>query len=184
MVLVRYTFEEILYNIMENVVLIGMPGVGKSTTGVILAKALSKDFIDTDLLIQVRYKKSLQDIVDAYDYLKLRNVEEEEILLLNVSNSVIATGGSAVYSEKAIDHLRKNGRIVYLKLELNELLMRIDNLGTRGIAKSKDQSFEDLYFEREKLYEKHGEIVINCKDKKHEHIVAEILQNIYAKGRG
>jgi shikimate kinase len=168
---------------MENIVLIGMPGVGKSTTGVILAKALSKDFIDTDLLIQVRYKKSLQDIVDEYDYLKLRKVEEEEILLLNVSNAVIATGGSAVYSEKAIAHLKENGRIVYLKLGLDELLMRIDDFGTRGVAKSKDQSFEDLFKEREKLYEKHGEIVIDCKDKKHEHIVAEIIQNIYTKGR-
>lgn len=165
---------------MENIILIGMPGVGKSTTGIILAKTLAKDFIDTDVLIQVRYNKSLQDIVDEYDYLKLRRIEEEEILLLNVSNTVIATGGSAVYSEKAMAHLKENGRIVYLKLELDELLMRIDNLGTRGIAKSKDQSFEDLYKEREKLYGKHGEIVIGCKDKKHEHIVAEIIRSMYA----
>lgn len=167
-------------NTLENIILVGMPGVGKSTIGVMLAKSLSKSFIDTDLLIQTRHNRSLQSIVDEYDYLKLREVEEEEILALNVNNAVIATGGSAVYSEKAIAHLRLNGRIVYLKLTIDELLSRIDNLETRGIAWSKDQSFEDLYKERERLYEKHGEIVIDCKAKTDGQIVAEIIRNIEA----
>lgn len=114
----------------------------------------------------------------------IRRVEEEEILPLNVRNTIIATGGSAIYNEIAMAHLKENGRIVYLKLILNELLMRIDNFRTSGIAKSKDQSFENLYLEREYLYEKHGEIVIDCKDKNHEHIVAEIIRNMYAKGSG
>ena len=168
---------------MENIVLVGMPGAGKSTIGVILAKFLSKDFVDTDLLIQIRQKKSLQDIVDEYGYLKLREVEEKEILLLNVNNSVIATGGSAVYSNEAMRHLMRNGRIVYLKLGIGELLGRIDDLETRGIAKSKDQTFEDLYSEREILYEKYGEITIDCKGKTHEQIAIEIMRNICSKGR-
>jgi shikimate kinase len=98
-----------------------MPGAGKSKIGVILAKELSKDFIDTDLLLQIHHQKSLQNILDEYGYLKLRKIEEEEILRLNVKNTVIATGVSAVYSEKAMTHLRQDGRIVYLKLGVNEL---------------------------------------------------------------
>src|SRR5208282_519524 len=121
---------------MQNIILIGMPGAGKSTVGVILAKYLSKDFVDTDLLIQNRHRQSLQDILDLQGYLKLREFEENEILQLNVKNTVIATGRSAVYSEKAINHLKKNGKIVYLKLAKNELLKRINNFESRGIAKA------------------------------------------------
>lgn len=163
---------------MKNIILIGMPGAGKSTIGIILAKYLGKDFIDTDLLIQNRNNQTLQEILDNYGYLKLREIEEKEILLLNGKNTVIATGGSAVYSEKAINYLKQGGIVVYLKLEINELLKRISNFDMRGIAKSKDQSFEDLYKEREALYDKYGEIVIDCKLKKQEDIVEEIISRL------
>ena len=163
---------------MQNIVLIGMPGAGKSTVGVILARYLSKDFVDTDLLVQNRYHQSLQKILNEHGYLKLREFEEEEILRLKVKNTVIATGGSAVYSEKTINHLKKDGKIVYLKLEASQLLDRIENFETRGIAKAKEQSFYDLYNERELLYERYGQITIDCANKNHEAIVAEIISRL------
>lgn len=161
-----------------NLVLIGMPGAGKSTIGVILARYLSKDFVDTDLLIQNRHNQSLQEILNEHGYLKLRQFEEEEILRLKVKNTVIATGGSAVYSEQAINHLKQDGRIVYLKLEANQLLDRIANLETRGIAKAQGQSFYDLYKERGLLYERYGQITIDGAHKNHEAIVAEIISRL------
>lgn len=163
---------------MQNIVLIGMPGAGKSTVGVILAKFLSKDFVDTDLLIQNRHRQSLQAILAGQGYLKLREFEESEILQLNVKNAVIATGGSAVYSERAIKHLKKHGTIVYLKLATNELLKRINNLETRGIAKAKAQSFDELCKERELLYDKYGQIIIDCGNKNHEAVVEEIISKL------
>ena len=155
-----------------------MPGAGKSTVGVILAKYLSKDFVDTDLLIQNRRHHSLQDILDQYGYLKLREYEEQEILRLHVKNAVVATGGSAVYGEKTMKHLQAGGKIVYLKLGVNELLKRIDNFETRGLAKPKEQSFHDLYQERERLYERYAQITINCADKNHEEVVEEIISKL------
>lgn len=155
-----------------------MPGAGKSTIGVILAKYLSKDFVDTDLLIQTRHHQSLQEILDKYGYVKLREFEEQEILRLHVKNTVVATGGSAVYSESAINHLKKNGKIVYLKLEAHELLKRINNFEIRGIAKAEDQSFHDLYREREVLYNRYGQIIIDCANKNHEAVAEEIISKL------
>ena len=163
---------------MQNIVLIGMPGAGKSTVGVILAKYLSKNFVDTDLLIQNRHHQSLQEILDQSGYLKLREYEEQEILRLHVKNAIIATGGSAVYSEKTITHLKAGGKIVYLKLGVNELLNRINNFETRGLAKPKEQSFYDLYQERERLYERYGQITIDCANKSHEEVVEEIISKL------
>jgi shikimate kinase len=159
----------------NNITLIGMPGSGKSTIGVLLAKCLSKDFIDTDLMIQKRYGRVLQEIVDELGYLKLREFEEKMILSLCVSDTVIATGGSAVYSEKAMHHLQKNGRIIFLHVEKATLLQRIDNFETRGLAKAAGQSFDELFFERILLYEKYGELVIDCCNKRQEEIVREII---------
>src|SRR3990170_4640570 len=99
-----------------NISLIGMPGAGKSTIGIILAKILSYGFIDTDVLIQINQQKSLQQIIDESDYLNLRNIEEKEILKVNIEKHIIATGGSAVYSEKAMSHLINISRIVFLQV--------------------------------------------------------------------
>jgi shikimate kinase len=163
---------------MENIILIGMPGAGKSTIGVILAKCLSKDFVDTDLLIQNRHHQTLQEILDRHGYVKLREFEEKEILRLTVNNAVIATGGSAVYSEKAMSHLKRNGKRVYLKLEANELCKRINNFETRGVAMAKGQSFAELYEERGPLYIRYGQIIVDCADKNHEAIVEEIIRRL------
>jgi shikimate kinase len=159
----------------QNIILIGMPGAGKSTVGVVLAKYIAKDFIDTDLLIQTRHTMSLQDIVDRHGYLKLRQLEEEEILRMNAEDSVVATGGSAVYSDAAMRHLKKNGTIIYLKNDCAELLNRIPDFSSRGLAKREDQTFDELCNEREPLYCKYSDMTIDCRGKDHEDVAVEIV---------
>lgn len=146
----------------KNITLIGMPGAGKSTTGIILAKTLSMGFLDSDILIQINRGRSLQSILDEQGYLALRKIEEEEILKINISNNIIATGGSAVYSEKAMEHLQEISTIVFLHVDLDELTRRIGNFETRGIAKSDNQTFFDLFLEREALYRKYAKITIDA----------------------
>ncbi len=158
----------------SNITLIGMPGAGKSTVGIIVAKYLSLDFIDTDVLIQVTRHKSLQHIINESDHLNLRRIEEEEILKLNVENNVIATGGSAVYSEVAMAHLFNVSTVIFLKVEFEELEKRIHNFKTRGIAKAKDQTFRDLFNERQILYSRYAEITIECNHLDQEE-VAEVV---------
>ncbi|MBF0559182.1 MAG: shikimate kinase [Nitrospirae bacterium] len=160
----------------SNVTLIGMPGAGKSTTGIILAKYLSRGFLDTDVLIQINRKKSLQEIIDESGYLALRKIEEEEILGINVENHVIATGGSAVYSPRAMSHLRDISNIVFLSVDFETILKRIHNFDTRGIAKTEDQTFRDLYNERQILYEKYAEWTIDCS-----HITQEEAADMISK---
>lgn len=164
----------------SNITLVGMPGAGKSTTGVILAKLLSLGFMDTDLLIQVNRNSSLQDIVDKKGHLYLRKVEEEEILKINLKECVIATGGSAVYSKKTMEHLSSISTVIFLKVSLDVLKNRINNFDQRGLAKAKDQSFEDLFSERQPLYEKYADIEIDCNSisqEKAAELIAESLKN-------
>ncbi|MGE5807798.1 MAG: shikimate kinase, partial [Nitrospirota bacterium] len=124
----------------SNIILIGMPGSGKSTVGVILAKLLSMGFIDTDVMIQTEKGRTLQDIVDHDGYLVLRRIEEEVLRKLDCRNHVIATGGSAVYSRKAMGHLKENGTAVFLNVDLGTLKARVHDYDTRGLAKRPDQS--------------------------------------------
>lgn len=158
----------------SNITLIGMPGAGKSTAGIILAKCMSFGFIDTDILIQINRQKSLQQILNESGYLGLRRIEEEEILKLNIVNHVIATGGSAVYSKKAMSHLQAMSRIVFLKADFNTIRRRIHNFDSRGIAKAETQSFEDLYKERQELYRKYAEYTVDCNNINQEE-AAEII---------
>lgn len=158
-----------------NIVLIGMPGVGKSTVGVILAKHSARAFIDTDVLIQTEQKTTLQQIVDTSGYLQLRKIEEDALLRLQCDNTVISTGGSAVYSDAAMQHLRAIGVIVYLQLDLPALEQRVADFSLRGLAKRADQSFADLYAERTPLYAKYAEVRIDCGHKTVEEICGEIL---------
>jgi len=164
-----------------NVVLIGMPGAGKSTNGLLLAKALGKDFVDTDVLIQVREGKTLQLIMDNSDYLALRQIEESVLTGIDAQNTVIATGGSAVYSEDGMSHLRANGIIVYLETPLETLEQRIHDYETRGIAKHPEQSFDDLFSERSKLYNKYADIVIHCDQQPPEEVVQSVLDALKSK---
>ena len=146
----------------HSVVLIGMPGAGKSTVGVLLAKELGLGFVDTDLLIQLREGRTLQDILDASDYLNLRRIEEEVLLETDCRDEVIATGGSVVYSEAGMAHLKRCGPAVYLDVPLDELRQRIHNYETRGIARRPDQSFAELFAERTALYRRHADLVVPC----------------------
>lgn len=143
-----------------NIVLIGMPGSGKSTVGVILAKMLAKSFLDTDILIQNREMRTLQDIVDREGHMALRKVEERVLLEVDCHDTVIATGGSAAYSEPAMRHLQGIGTVVFLHTDLDTLQRRIGNYHTRGLAKRPEQSFEDLFAERLQLYRRYAEVVI------------------------
>ncbi len=162
----------------SNVTIIGMPGAGKSTTGIILAKYLSCGFLDTDVLIQVNRKKSLQEIIDESGYLTLRKIEEEEILSINVENHVIATGGSAVYSSKAMSHCRDISTIVFLAVDFETILHRIHNFDSRGIAKAENQTFRDLFDERQVLYEKYAEWTIDCSNMTQEETAGIISKRI------
>jgi len=162
----------------SNLTLIGMPGAGKSTVGIILAKNLSFGFIDTDVLIQINQQKSLQQIIDESDHLNLRAIEEKEIMKLNIRNHVIATGGSAVYSTNAMSHLLNISKVIFLEVSFKEIKRRIHNFKTRGIAKSKDQTFRDLYDERQSLYKKYAEITINCDRLDQEEIAMSIYESI------
>jgi shikimate kinase len=162
----------------ENLVLIGMPGSGKSTVGVILAKQSSHGFVDTDVLIQTTVNRPLQDIVDNNGYLALRQIEEEVLLGLNVSNHVISTGGSTVYSDPAMKHLGKDGLIVFLDVTLETLRRRITNFDTRGIARRPDQSFEDLFEERFALYTRYADIVIDCNALTTEQVCEAIMTEV------
>ena len=145
----------------SNITLIGMPGAGKSTIGIIMAKNLGLGFIDTDVLIQINRQKTLQQILEESDHLHLRAIEEEEILKINIENHVIATGGSVAYSQKAMSHLLGLSTVIFLEVNFEEIKRRIHNFETRGIAKAKNQSFRELFAERQLLYQKYAEITID-----------------------
>ncbi|MGH1485404.1 MAG: shikimate kinase [Cellvibrionaceae bacterium] len=160
---------------LENIILIGMPGSGKSTTGVQLAKHLGLNFIDTDLLIQTHQQQKLQDILNAQGYQVLRDMEEQELLQLTLERDLVSTGGSAVYSDKGMQHLKKQGLVIYLQVSLEEITRRIDNEDSRGIARPEGQSLEDVYNERIPLYEKYADITI---DNNHYNSIEDIASKI------
>jgi len=159
----------------SNLILIGMPGAGKSTVGVILAKKTSRDFVDTDILIQRSQERTLQDIVDTDGYAVLRKIEEDVLLGLSVQNSVIATGGSAVYSDRAINYLKSDGIVIFLDVNLPTLESRVHDFRTRGLAKRPEQDFSDLYYERIILYAKYADINIKCAGMSQEEVCSRII---------
>ena len=160
---------------LSSIVLIGMPGAGKSTVGVLLAKLTCRSFVDTDVLIQSSQARPLQDIVDGDGYLALRAIEEQIILGHGCMGCVIATGGSAVYSPAAMAHLKQHGTVVFLDAGLPTLEARVRDLDTRGLAKRPDQSFRDLFEERTPLYRQYADIIINCDGRSHEEVCAKII---------
>ncbi len=159
----------------DNIVLIGMPGSGKSTVGIILAKMLKRPYLDSDILLQLIENRSLQDIVDTQGYMVLREIEERVLLDITCNNHVIATGGSAAYSRKAMEHLKKNGLIVFLDASLETLKSRIHNYETRGLAKRADQTFTDLFQERFTLYSRYADITVDSNKASQEEVCEQII---------
>ncbi len=146
---------------MNNVILIGMPGCGKSTIGVLLAKLIGYDFIDTDILIQQQENKKLYKIIEENGLEYFKKVENEVIANIDLKNTVIATGGSVIYGKEAMLNLKNIGTVVYLKVSKEELISRLGNFETRGVVIEKGKTFDDLYSERVILYEKYADITIS-----------------------
>ncbi|MHC4884800.1 MAG: shikimate kinase [Planctomycetota bacterium] len=161
-----------------NLILIGMPGSGKSTIGVLLAKEAGLSFVDTDLVIQAEEGRCLQTIVDTDGYLALRAIEERVLLSLDLQEYVIATGGSVVYSDVAMQHLKRLGTAIFLQASIETLESRITNYATRGLAKHPDQSFDELFAERSDLYTRYADLTIPCDRLSQESICEKILRQI------
>jgi shikimate kinase len=162
----------------KNVVLIGMPGVGKSTVGVLLAKALGRYFLDTDVFIQAAHGRSLQEIIDCDGLAAFCKIEEEYAICIDLTNAVIATGGSVVYSEQAMQRLAAHGVIVHLDLPVEKIEERLANLQTRGVVIEPGQTVRSLYDQRQPLYRRYAQITIDCIGKNHDQIVTELVETL------
>ncbi len=164
-------------NKKTNIVLIGMPGSGKSTVGVLVAKALGMSFVDTDLELMRRTDRKLQEMLDEDGLESFLDEEETTILALDVSHTVIATGGSVVLKPAAVKCLQENGILVFLDVSMEELKKRITNIKSRGIAFAKGQDLTDIYEERVPLYRKYADVVVD-KEGDLEHTVESVLREI------
>jgi len=153
-----------------------MPGAGKSTVGPLLARRTGRFFLDGDALLAQQAGRGLQEIVDAAGPDVLCAIEERTLLALTAHHHVIATGGSAVYSERAMRHLKTLGPLVWLRLGLDDLTRRIDNFTTRGLAKRPEQTLADLYAERQPLYQRHANVTVDCGGLTPETVVERIIQ--------
>lgn len=146
----------------KNIVLIGMPACGKSVTGVLLAKILRKKFIDGDLVIQETTGKTLQQIIDEMGNDTFKEIERQVLCGLKAKNAVIATGGSAVYYPDAMSELGREGIIVYIKISIDQVKDRLNNITTRCVAMAPGQTLDSLYEERSELYEKYADVVVSA----------------------
>ncbi len=163
---------------MKNIVLIGMPGVGKSTVGVVLAKHAGLRFVDSDLVIQEQTGLLLHEIITKEGDDGFRRVENRINASLQVKHSVVATGGSVIYGREAMNHLKKIGTVVYLKLSLEAIAERLGDLKERGVTLREGQTLQQLYDERVPLYERYADITVDCEGKSIREIVAEISARI------
>ncbi len=161
---------------MKNIILVGMPACGKSSAGVVLAKTAAMSFIDTDLLIQQEEGEKLQDIINCRGMDAFLKIEERVLCRIKAEGAVISTGGSAVYSKKAMEHLKQGGVVIYLKLPLEEIERRLCNIRTRGIAMHPEESLADLYGFRAPLYEKYADITIEAAGLSIEDVIEAILK--------
>lgn len=162
----------------KNITLIGMPGAGKSTVGIVLAKKLAYGFVDGDLVIQERHGKILHDLIEQYGIEGFWKLESEAICSIQEEKAVIATGGSVCYEPEAMEYLAGTGVVVYLKITLGSLKERLGDLSARGVTLREGQTLEDLYEERVPLYEKYADITIECDDKLLREVVEEVSEAV------
>ena len=162
----------------NNIVFIGMPGAGKSTLGVVLAKVLGFEFLDSDLLIQRQEGRKLSDILETEGPEIFKQIENQVNASIRTDRTVIATGGSVVYCQEAMEHLKKTGLVIYLELSLPELGKRLKNLRGRGVVFRDGQTLEDLYTERVPLYEAYADIIIRETGKDLEETLEEVIGEI------
>ena len=146
---------------MKNIVLIGMPGVGKSCIGVVLAKALGMLFIDSDIVIQEKTGKTLSKLISELGIDGFIALEDKINSGIDAENTVIATGGSAVFGENAMRHFKETGTVIYLSIDCDVLSSRLGNLDSRGVVRKKGQELKDIYNERRALYERYADITVH-----------------------
>ena len=158
----------------KNIVLIGMPGAGKSTVGVVLAKVVGHKFVDSDLVIQETYGKLLHELITEHGLNGFLEIENQVNAGLDVTKSIIATGGSVIYGKEAMEHLKEIGLVVYLKLSLESIADRLGDLQQRGVALKEGWGLKELYEERVPLYEKYADLTIDCEEKSIRQITEEI----------
>jgi shikimate kinase len=163
---------------MNNIILIGMPACGKSTIGVVLAKTMGKAFLDTDLLIQEREGDLLQNLINRFGHDRFIEMEEAALKSVKAENTVIATGGSVVYSKAGMEHLKGLGVIVYIKLSYDTIEKRLHNINSRGIAMEKGETLKGLYDKRIPLYERYSDITIDAENLSVEQAIEQIIRQL------
>lgn len=168
---------------MKNVILIGMPGAGKSTVGVVLAKHLGYTFLDSDLVIQQKYGRLLHELISEHGVEGFWKIENDVNAGLTCDRTVIATGGSAIYGKEAMEHLRSMGTVVYLRLTLEQIAERLGDLTERGVTLREGQDLKALYEERTPFYEKYAHVIIDCDGQRVRELVARIAQQVGGKQR-
>lgn len=162
----------------NNIVLIGMPGVGKSTIGVILAKILAYHFLDSDLVIQDREERRLHEIIEEEGTEGFLKIENDVNASLDVKRTIIATGGSAVYGKEAMEHFKEIGEVVYLKADYPTISKRLGNLEKRGVALRPGQTLKELYDERCALYEKYADVTVDEQGLGTEETIGAVLRSL------
>lgn len=160
----------------DNIILIGMPGAGKSTVGVVLAKVVGHRFVDSDLVIQEDTGKLLHELITEHGLEGFLEIENRTNARLNVNKSIVATGGSVIYGKEAMEHLKEIGVVVYLSLSLDSIAERLGDLQQRGVALKEGQGLKELYEERVPLYEKYADAVVDCEEKSIREIAEEITE--------